>query len=239
MLSTPAASPMTSAQPSSAASGRVKCGSPATDSEKSPRPDHSPRPRKISAPMPDASRPGSRISSSVAPPNPTTSIIRKAPVIGEPSSELIAAKLPAAPITVFTCGADLAALARLTAQAASPPPSAMSGASGPSTAPKPSVASAASATPASSLGGKTPLALKPSAGECPPVPGKYVIERATRMPPTASSGNGHHTGTDLKPRSSGKLTYSQCSSLLTSARKPQATAEIGAPRTAATTSSRT
>ena len=59
------------------------------------------------------------------------------------------------------------------------------------------------------------------------------------MPPTASSKNGHHTGADLKPRSWGKLTYSQCWSLLTTARKAQATAEIGTPSTAATTSSRT
>ncbi len=229
---------MTSAQPNSATSGRAKCKSPGMARENSPRPDHWPRPTKMSVPTPAASRPGRSTSSSIVPPKPTASISRKAPVRGEPSSVLIAAKLPAAPTTVLTCGAD-AALARLTAQAARPPPRATSGASGPRTAPNESVASAASAMPGSSFAANTPLALKPSAGECPPVPGKYWIVRATRMPPTASIGNGHQTGTEWKPRSSGRLVNTQCWSLLTSARKPQATADTGTPSTPATTSRRT
>ena len=131
----------------------------------------------MSAPTPAASRPGTSTSSSVTPPKPIASISRKAPLSGEPSSVAMAAKLPAAPTTALTCGDAAAALDRLTVHAASPPPRAMSGASGPRTAPKPSVARAASAMPGSSLAGNTPPVFRPSAGEWPPVPGKYLIGR--------------------------------------------------------------
>ena len=88
-----------------------------------------------------------------------------------PSSVLIAAKLPV--------GRDHGGRAergsRATSRTASTParrPSAISGASGPSETPRPSVASAASAIPGISIGGIGPDALKPSAGEWPPVPGR-------------------------------------------------------------------
>ena len=88
---------------------------------------------------------------------------RKAPTNGEPSRVLMAAKLPAAAMTVAAMGgASLAA--SLTARTPSPPPMAMSGASGPSTAPSDRVASAARTTPNNSIGWGAPPVLSPSAG---------------------------------------------------------------------------
>ena len=72
-------------------------------------------------------------------------------MIGDPSSALIAAKLPAAATTAPT-GWGTSRRARRTAQTARPPPRAISGASGPSTTPSPRLASAASRTPGSSTG---------------------------------------------------------------------------------------
>ena len=67
-------------------------------------------------------------------------------MIGEPSSVLIAAKLPADATTLLaSSGASL--LARPMASAASPPPSKISGISGPSTIPKHKVASPAATRP--------------------------------------------------------------------------------------------
>ena len=92
---------------------------------------------------------------------------RKAPASGLPSSVLIAAKLPApAMTTVAMGGASL--FTRWTVSAPSPPPMAMSGASGPSTAPRARVAMEARTTPGRSIAsGGPPPTLKPSAGECP------------------------------------------------------------------------
>ena len=90
---------------------------------------------------------------------------------------------PAAAITVAAIGGASRA-ARRTASTPRPLPMAMSGASGPSTAPKLSVARAASMTPGSWTGGSAPAGLKPSAGECPPVPGSRWIAAATSRPPT-------------------------------------------------------
>ena len=55
----------------------------------------------MSEPTPAASRPGTSTTPSIAPPSPATSISRNAPTMGDPSSVLIAAKLPAAPITML------------------------------------------------------------------------------------------------------------------------------------------
>ena len=49
--------------------------------------------------MPAASRPGRNTTPIIGPAIPATSISRKAPTIGEPSRVLMAAKLPAAPMT--------------------------------------------------------------------------------------------------------------------------------------------
>ena len=91
-------------------------------------------------------------------------------MIGEPRSVLIAAKLPAAPITTLAVAASR--LIRCTARMPMPLPMAISGASGPSTAPKLRVANAAMMMPGSSIGGTGPDGLNPSAGLCPPVPGR-------------------------------------------------------------------
>ena len=60
---------------------------------------------------------------------------RNAPTIGEPSSVLIAAKLPAAPITTTAVWRGVR-LSRCIASTPSPLPIAISGASGPSTTPR-------------------------------------------------------------------------------------------------------
>ena len=85
----------------------------------------------------------------------------------------MAAKLPAEAITVSAIG-GASFLTRCTVSAASPPPIAISGASGPRTAPRLSVVNAAMNTPGSSRSGAgPPSAWKPKAGECPPLPGRY------------------------------------------------------------------
>jgi predicted methyltransferase len=114
-------------------------------SEKSPRPVKESKPTKTSAPMPDASRPGNATRLSVAPPIPAASMIRNAPRMGEPSSVLTAAKLPADAMMVRAIG-GASFFTRCTASAARPPPIAIKGASGPSTAPRHSVLSAARKT---------------------------------------------------------------------------------------------
>ena len=83
---------------------------------------------------------------------------------GDPKTVEIAAKLPAAAITM-TSSSGASRLARRTASTPRPMPSAISGASGPSTNPNPSVATAATSTPGSSIGcvGPPPL-LRPFAG---------------------------------------------------------------------------
>ena len=122
--------------------------------------------------MPEASSPGSATRLSVAPLTPATSMIRNAPRRGEPNSVLTAAKLPAEAIMVSAIGGASLLISR-TVSAASPPPIAISGASGPSTAPRLRVASAARMMPGSSrsTGGPPPV-WKPNAGECPPLPGR-------------------------------------------------------------------
>ena len=99
-------------------------------------------------------------------------MIRKAPSSGDPSSVLTAAKLPAEAMMVSAIG-GASFFARCTVSAARPPPIAISGASGPSTAPRLSVASAARTTPGSSrpVAGPPPV-WNPKAGECPPLPGR-------------------------------------------------------------------
>jgi len=101
--------------------------------------------------MPAASNPGTSTTPRIAPPIPAASISRNAPTIGEPRSVLIAAKLPAAPITAIA----IAGASRLTSRTVKTPrplPIAISGASGPSTTPSESVAKDARTIPGSSIG---------------------------------------------------------------------------------------
>ena len=167
---TAAAIPIPTAQKNSATFGVVNVGMSGTAREKSPKPVHESSPMKMSEPMPAASRPGTSTTPSIAP-SPDTSMSRNAPVSGDPRSVLIAAKLPAAAITTLArCGAFRRI--RCTARTPIPLPMAMSGASGPSTAPQLRVTKAAMMMPGSSTGGTAPEGLNPSAGACPPVPGR-------------------------------------------------------------------
>ena len=94
--------------------------------------------------MAAATNPG--ISAGIrAAPSPTPlSTISIPPTIGPPNSDAIAAKEPAAASTARSFGPVLATIAT---PSPTTEPSAMSGPSGPSTAPKASVPSAASAIP--------------------------------------------------------------------------------------------
>ena len=66
----------------------------------------------------------------MGPPNPEASMSRNAPVRGEPSSVLMAAKLPAAASTDWTLS-GASRLTRRTTRAPSPAPRAINGPSGP------------------------------------------------------------------------------------------------------------
>ena len=118
------------------------------------------------------------------------------------------------------CGGRGIARGKAHRQCSRPLPMGISGASGPSTTPKLRVPSAASRMPGSSIGGVTPAALNPSAGECPPVPGRRWIARATTRPATARRGSGHQLGGVSNPRSFGMLVKNAVWSSSTSLRKP-------------------
>ena len=139
--------------------------------------------------------------------------------MGEPNSVLMAAKLPAEAMTMAAVG-GASLLASLTANMPSPPPMAMSGASGPRTTPRLRVASAATITPGSSIGVGAPPALNPSAGTWPPVPGRYLMVNPTSRPDRARRGSGHHTGVPAKPMPVGIEVNSHVCSRLISLRKP-------------------
>ena len=229
---TVAAAPNASAQRNIAPVGCSKAGSPGSASENVPKPVSESSPMKMSVPIPAASRPGSSTTPSIAPPRPDASRSRKAPSSGDPSSDAIAAKLPAAAITAAAAGGASRAASR-TARTPSPLPIKMSGASGPSTTPKPSVPRAASAMPGSWAGGTAPAGWKPSAGECPPVPGSARIARPTSSPDSMSTGSGHHAGGEEKPRASGTSWNTRSDTTATSLRNPYATADTGTPMSAA------
>ena len=76
----------------------------------------------------------------------------------------MAAKLPAAPMTTLAW-AGTSFFTVCTSSTASPPPMAISGASGPSTTPRQRVTKAATMMPGSSAVVGAPADLKPSAGE--------------------------------------------------------------------------
>ena len=174
-------------------------GRPGIASENVPSPVQASRPMKMSEPTPAASRPGTSTTCIIAPPRPEASISRNAPVRGDPSSVLMAAKLPAAATTAWT-RAGASRLTSRTARTPSPPPRAISGASGPSTTPRLKVANAASTMPGSSIGDGGPSpALNPSAGEWPPLPGRYRMVRPTSTPASSSGRMGHHRGSASKP----------------------------------------
>ena len=89
-----AATPIAIAQPNSAPVGWLKPGMPGRASENVPSPVRLSRPMKMSEPIPAASSPGSSTTPSIGPPSPDASISKNAPVRGDPSSVLTAAKAP-------------------------------------------------------------------------------------------------------------------------------------------------
>ena len=194
---------MAIAQRNSAPVGLPTDGRFGTASENVPKPVQASRPTKISEPIPAASRPGTSTTPSIGPPIPATSIIRNAAGSGDPSSVLMAAKLPAAPITAVAC-AGASFLTRCRMRTPRPAPIAINGASGPSTTPRLRVAKAARAMPGRSIGLTGPV-LNPSAGLCPAVPGRYRMVRLTSTPAVTSSGTGHHIGTESNPSSPGSV----------------------------------
>ena len=138
----------------------------------------------------------------VAPPSPLASITSTAATIGDPKITEMAAKLPAAAMISKSCG-GASRLASLTENIASEPPIAISGASGPSTTPRPSVAKAASVIPGS-IAGSFPPICSPCAGTCPPAPGRYRIASATGIPARPTTTGYHHDGTVENPSASGR-----------------------------------
>ena len=208
-----AATPIATAQPNSATVGWPKPGRPGRASENVPSPVRLSRPMKMSEPMPAVSRPGSSTRPSIGPPSPDASISKNAPVMGDPSSVAMAAKLPAAPSTLTAWSGTLRRLASRVTRTPSPPPIAISGSSGPSTAPKANVASAARMTPGSWTGAGGPRIAKRPAAEAPPFPGRYRMAKPARTPPTTRTGSGHHTGSVAKPSPCGRwVKISSCRS---------------------------
>ena len=101
---------------------------------------------KISAPIPLDARQGSSVRRTCLPAKPTTSSISTAATSGLPKMVAIAAAEPATATGVAPCG-DSRSLVRLAASRARPPPNAISGASGPTTAPSTRLKVAARSTP--------------------------------------------------------------------------------------------
>ena len=150
---------MTIAQRNSDPVGDPTWGRGPTFKEKVPKPVRLSSPTKIRAPTPAESNPGTSTNSIIGPPRPAISIRRKAPTMGEPKSVAMAAKLPATPITTTAIG-GASRLNRCIARTPRPLPIAISGASGPNTAPRLSVAKAAATMPKSSTGAHRPAGLE-------------------------------------------------------------------------------
>ena len=198
-------------------------------------PVHDPSPISISDPIPAASRPGIRTSGRRRPAKPAASISSTAAISGEPNRNETPAKVPQAATIVCKSGGASARILRI-AKKPSPPPSAIRGASGPTTAPRPIPAIAASRTPGRSIG-SVGDAFKPSAGMCPPRPGRRAIANATIRPANASQGSGHHNGVWSYPSASGRSVYTPSWTSFTASRNNQAASDATTPTIAASTSS--
>jgi hypothetical protein len=137
----------------------------------------------------------------------------------------MAANDPAPDIRALSFGASFTNRVTLSPTA---DPSAISGASGPSTAPKHSVPSAASATPGACASGVGAV-LRPPSGECPPSPGSSLRAAITTHAPTAGSPTTRYQAGS---------SHSQSSTSWTAARKSAATSAAGTPIAAARRTSR-
>ena len=103
------------------------------------KPVNDPIPSETREPIPAAIRPGSSTTGSFGPPSPMASMSSTAAISGEPKISETAANVPAAPRTCVASGGASERTSRMPSTP-SPPPSAISGASGPSTRPSPTVA---------------------------------------------------------------------------------------------------
>ena len=126
------------------------------------------------------------------PPSPAASIRITAAMIGEPNRNETAAKVAELASSMPNCGGASGRIAR-TMRNPRPPPRAIRGASGPTTRPRPIEAMAASSTPGRSTGW-VGEALRPSAGMCPPLPGRRAMANAATTPAKASTGRYHQSG---------------------------------------------
>ena len=186
---------MASAQTRVANVGGTAGGTDVSASEKLPRPVQLSRPTKTNAPIPEASRPGSATRLSVIPLTPATSMIKNAPSTGEPSSVLIAAKLPADVIISAIGGASF--FARLTVSAARPPPIAISGASPEHGAEAQCGQRCEGDAWELACSGRASAGLKAKCGRMPPLPGRYRMTKAVNRPHNTNQGTGHHAGAPL------------------------------------------
>ncbi len=221
--------------PTSAASSRGKGAVRSSFRLPVDRPVQRPKPVNTSSPIPLDSSAGSMIANSCGPPTPATSIRSTAPTRGLPKIAEMAAAAPAAPRMIVLCGVA-GAWARSLNSSASPPPRAISGASGPRVAPSGRLHSAARMTPGRAIE-VAPAACSPDAGMWPPAPGRRVTTSPTRTPATSSSGSGHHQGGPLQPSASGRSAHTRCSSWWSETRNQNAASETGMPIRAQRTSS--
>ena len=139
-----------------------------------PRPVHWPRPVNNRAPTPLETRHGRTTSMVRLRSRPRSSRKITTATRGLPKMADIAAAAPAA-ATMATAPGSSPILVRLMARRASPPPIAISGASGPTTAPPTRLAAAASTMPGSVFGAVVPPA-EPRDGNVTAVPGQ-VLDR--------------------------------------------------------------
>lgn len=156
------------------------------------RPDHRPSPVKSRPPTPLDSRHGSTTNINWGRASPSTSRKITAATSGLPKIAEIAAADPAAARIVALLGSVDRRVRRM-ASRASPLPIAISGASGPTTAPPTRLATAAITTPGTSTGRVAP-APTPSTGGWPARPGRCLTARATTPPATPIVRIGHQAG---------------------------------------------
>ena len=192
------------------------------------RPPQSPRPRKIRKPIDAATRPGIRIGIRDAP-SPTPASISSIPATsGPPNKAEIAENEPAVDNTFVSRSSARANPARATPTT---DPSAISGASGPRTAPNASEASAASAIPGPCAIG-VGATLMPTSGLWPPSPGRSRRAARTRHAPTSGRPRTRYQGGLEASSRSGRSCHSQCSTSWTAATKSAATRAAGTPTSA-------
>ena len=148
---------------------------------------------------------------------------------GPPNSAEIAENAPAPERTTPSCPPSRTMRCATTPTA---DPSAITGTSGPSTAPNASVPTAASTTPGTNDGG-VGAALNPSSGRWPPSPGRNARARMTSSAPRTGSPSTRNHGGAAYPSEAGSSCHSQSSSPWIKPRKSAAASAAGIPMRAA------